>query len=535
MRMFHTLRTVGLRIALRSLGLPLVAVLLVQCTAPISVRIEKPVPPVGAPVRANDRGRQLAVVQSAYQRILAGDHSAIPMYNYEVARLIENLERTGVNPWSAPVSIVGDSGIRQLVGRLPVGLLPHQDHFIPTDTLAFKGEDAVFPSIVRGIGAPVVAVSTAQNFAQLSRQIHRKKLPVRNLTAIVRFKNDTATIELIDPYQTESIDLVGRRWPLAADYGAAVMLALSRGRVDKLGIVRLLRPFHYDDTIHLNFLQPYDPKRIPVVLIHGLDSTPATFAPMFFKLLEDPEIRAHYQFWVFSYPSGYPYPYSASVLRKELDRVDREFPDHRDMVVIGHSMGSMISRLLVTDPGDQIWRDIFGKSVAETKISGASRQILEDSVVFRARDNISRVVFISGPLRGSDLATNWFGRYFAKLVRLPATMADIRDAAISSVVDPAARGITKFPNSMDTLRPNNYFVQEVNKFPIEEDVIYHTIAGDRGRGDAPNSSDGVVPYWSSHLDGAASEKIVPSGHSAHRNPEGIQEVRRILLLHLKSL
>jgi hypothetical protein len=58
--------------------------------------------------------------------------------------------------------------------------------------------------------------------------------------------------------------------------------------------------------------------------------------------------------------------------------------------------------------------------------------------------------------------------------------------------------------------------------------------GDRGRGDTPNSSDGVVPYWSAHLDGAQSEKIVPSNHSTPLNPEAIAEVRRILHLHLKS-
>jgi len=63
-------------------------------------------------------------------------------------------------------------------------------------------------------------------------------------------------------------------------------------------------------------------------------------------------------------------------------------------------------------------------------------------------------------------------------------------------------------------------------------VPYHSVIGDRGLGDTPNSSDGVVPYWSSHLKGAKSEKIVPSGHGAHENPEGIAEFRRILKLHL---
>jgi hypothetical protein len=56
----------------------------------------------------------------------------------------------------------------------------------------------------------------------------------------------------------------------------------------------------------------------------------------------------------------------------------------------------------------------------------------------------------------------------------------------------------------------------VNKLPITRGIPYHSIIGDRGGGDTPNSSDGVVPYWSSHLDGAQSELIVNSDHGAPR-------------------
>ena len=90
---------------------------------------------------------------------------------------------------------------------------------------------------------------------------------------------------------------------------------------------------------------------------------------------------------------------------------------------------------------------------------------------------------------------------------------------------------TRIPNSIDTLSPSNRFVREVNKIPVVPSVPFHTIEGDRGRGDAPNSSDGVVPYWSSRLAGTQSELIVPSNHSAPRNPQAIAEVRRILRLH----
>jgi hypothetical protein len=71
----------------------------------------------------------------------------------------------------------------------------------------------------------------------------------------------------------------------------------------------------------------------------------------------------------------------------------------------------------------------------------------------------------------------------------------------------------------------------INKIPIVPGIPHHTIQGDRGKGDTPNSSDGVVPYWSSHMEGAQSECIVPSDHSAHQNPKAFDEVARILKLN----
>src|SRR5262249_25989130 len=90
----------------------------------------------------------------------------------------------------------------------------------------------------------------------------------------------------------------------------------------------------------------------------------------------------------------------------------------------------------------------------------------------------------------------------------------------------------RMPNSVDTLEPNDRFVEAVNKLPITPGIPYHSIIRDRGRGDTPNSSDGVVPYWSSHLQGAQSELIVNSDHAAQYDPEAIREVDRILKLNL---
>ena len=67
--------------------------------------------------------------------------------------------------------------------------------------------------------------------------------------------------------------------------------------------------------------------------------------------------------------------------------------------------------------------------------------------------------------------------------------------------------------------------------PYKKGVIYHSVIGDRGKGDTPNSSDGVVEYWSSHQQGAASELIVPTDHSSYKHPKAVEDLRRILRQH----
>jgi hypothetical protein len=142
------------------------------------------------------------------------------------------------------------------------------------------------------------------------------------------------------------------------------------------------------------------------------------------------------------------------------------------------------------------------------------------------------VIFISAPLRGSDLARNPLGRIGSSLVKAPATLLSAGNAVLKiTTFQSGDLKLKRIPNSVDTLAPNNRFVKAINTIPLTPGIPYHTIMGDRGKGNAPNSSDGVVPYWSSHMEGAKSELIVPSAHPAHQNQEAIEEVRRILALN----
>jgi len=263
----------------------------------------------------------------------------------------------------------------------------------------------------------------------------------------------------------------------------------------------------------------------------------ATWAPMLNALRGDPDIRRHYQFWFYSYPSGYPYPYSATIFRERLDAIRAQYPNHKKIVLIGHSMGGCISRLMITDSGDQLWLKLFGKPPAQTSLSPHARELVSSALLFRHRDDVGRVIFIAAPLRGSHLASNWLGRIGSSLVRTPKTLLKVGDDVLSTMASREGElKLNRLPNSVDTLAPNNRFVQAIGTIPITPGIPYDVICGDRGKGGnkdqtKPEMSDGIVPYWSSHLEGAQSELIVPSSHSAHQNPQAIAEVMRILKAH----
>jgi hypothetical protein len=155
--------------------------------------------------------------------------------------------------------------------------------------------------------------------------------------------------------------------------------------------------------------------------------------------------------------------------------------------------------------------------------------LFTQELFFRHRPEVGNVIFIAAPLRGSNLASGWLGRIGSSLIRAPrAFLYAGRELVRITDAKEGELKLKRLPNSVDTLAPNSRFVQAINTIPVTPGVPYYTIVGDRGKGDSPNSSDGVVPYWSAHLEGAKFERVVPSGHMAHQDPQAIEEVRRIL-------
>lgn len=457
------------------------------------------------------------------------DAAAENIYNFSVARAVENVERAKIQPWRHKIDIVNDGSNYTLTTPKSIDSEHDPDRYelLPTDTLQISGKFFRTRTTVRGIGAPLVAVGRTED--PQFRQHYKLRRVYAPVTAVIKFDGRRAELDFVDPFLTEHTSLGNHTSPLAVDLGAATAMLLVQERPDRLGFSRVVNPDTYANTTRLCQLQQFDPARTPVIFVHGLQETAASWAPMIDSLREDARIRAHYQFWFFSYPSGYPYPYSAMLLRRDLDGIERAFPGHKRIILIGHSMGGMISRLMITDARDTIWRIFFGTPPARTPLAGETRQLLEEALVFNHRPEVKRAIFISTPHRGSKLASGWIGRIGAGLVRTPRLLNSIYTSTKPFLItDSAARQLNRMPNSVDTLEPNDRFVEAVNRIPITPGIPYHSIIGDRGRGDTPNSSDGVVPYWSSHLDGAQSELIVHSDHGAQFNPDAIREVERIL-------
>ena len=467
------------------------------------------------------------------------DRLALRDYDFALSRVFSIIRDAHLDPWTHPLHVPAPGGGEYVLTQRPSAnrlWKPQEFDLIPADELNVRGKYVV-PRLTRqGIGASLVAVRTEQ-----APRIRQRFVPPRiylAVTAVAYLSGRRYEIEFIDPFSVETATLSGRRLPSGADFTAPLALALSRERPEKIGVPAMLDPERFANTARLMQVQPYDPQKIPVLLVHGLRGTPVTWVPMVNTIWADPVLRRNYQVWVFSYPSGYPIPYSALLLRRELDALNKAFPKHRPMILVGHSMGGIISRFMITDTnGDKVWRIFFGKPPAQTSLSPESKALLVEALVFKPRPDVARVIFISTPHRGSVIAQNPIGRIGSSIIRTPHPFVALGSEILQASVvqeDPAVMKLKRMPNSIDTLSPNDPLVKVIDSLPLAKGVPYSSIIGDRGRGDTPKSSDGVVPYWSSHLGGAKSEKIVPSDHGANENPEAIAEVVRILKEHIES-
>jgi pimeloyl-ACP methyl ester carboxylesterase len=356
-----------------------------------------------------------------------------------------------------------------------------------------------------------------------------------------------AVLELHDPVAEPDM-----RWqpapdapslPLAYDMTIGLARQFHEGNLDLIGALGVLYPSEYDSKTGIFMLDPYQPGKIPVVLVHGLMSTPGAWANAINELRGDPELRKRYQFWMFFYSTGNPILGSAARLRQALQTVREEFNPNNDdpafdrMLVIGHSMGGLLSRLMVSSSGDILWNAAANVPPDAIDLDPKLKQMLMESSFFEPVPSVNRVVFISTPHRGSPMGDDLIGRVASRLIRVPKEVLDIRSAlAKLQGAEGVAREFrsNRYATSVAQLGLENPVLRSIGRLPMKESIPYHSIIGYNGKAPLPDGSDGVVPYTSAHMEGALSELVVSSDHSAQETEMGIREMRRIMTIHFNE-
>ncbi|MCA9126544.1 MAG: alpha/beta hydrolase [Planctomycetales bacterium] len=412
-----------------------------------------------------------------------------------------------------------------------------------------------------GLGVPLIAVRKQGDPNDPREQYYPDGLsfPVTALLRVVNPNEATCSaanhrhhcvLELHDPLDSCDLSLGGRLVPLQTDLSTSLAYFLDspQFREKDQATLGLLDPQRTLKDRGVYMLEPFDPRRIPVVMVHGLWSSPVTWMPMFNDLRSFRELRENYQFWFYQYPTGQPFWNSATQMRQDLNELrDQLDPDRRYQaldytVLVGHSMGGLLSRMQTVDSQEQFWNILSDEPFEAVKGSPENINMLRKAAFFTASRDIKRVVTIGTPFRGSERAsdaTRWLAR---KLIRLPTMM-------VATATDLVNHNPGVFQNadllinstSIDSLSPDSPVFPALLRAPRAPWVEYHNIVGklpdqDGWFWDVQPTGDGVVDLSSAHMDDVATEIVVPAEHQTiHRHPKTILEVRRILREHLHAV
>ena len=347
-------------------------------------------------------------------------------------------------------------------------------------------------------------------------------------------------LQLFDPFRVSSIYVGDQQIDLERDNSATIAYRKSQDERDY--IEGFLQPGASDQNNGLFMIEPYQPGKIPVVFVHGLLSDPYTWANIANEMRADPELLARYQICGFKYATGEPFLSSAAALRRQLRQLQTQLDPHgsdpalSQIVLVGHSMGGLISKLQVTYSGTQLWDSVSKCRFDQIVTSAAARAGLAEAFFFEPSPSVARVVYIGTPHRGSPWAKRPIGRIGAKLVEEPEELQDFHDRLLRDNPGVFSREFTRrVPTSIDLLRPDSQLLAAIKQLPTHDRVQFHTIFGSGYHMLCAGDSDSVVPVKSARIGGNVTEKSIYAKHTKiHNDPVGISELLCILKRHLRE-
>jgi hypothetical protein len=204
------------------------------------------------------------------------------------------------------------------------------------------------------------------------------------------------------------------------------------------------------------------------------------------------------------------------------------------MVVAGHSMGGLLTRMMVTDSGLNLWNAVFSVPPDRLRASAENRATLTDMLIYRPVPFVRRAIFIAAPHRGSRLADEPIGRTVSRFIRPPEEQKTLIAALTADNGPDVFKGDffrSRSINGVGNLSVRSPVLLAVAELPVAPGVAHHTISF-HFAGLAP--TDLVVPAWSSFLGSGLSHAVLPGTHLSEQSPGTVAELRRILIEHLQT-
>jgi len=401
-----------------------------------------------------------------------------------------------------------------------------------------------------GLGAPATARVAAPASGEADLVGPRARVPVTVLLRLEGARRDLAgprrpgRLEVHVQSDREWTPIGGEHVPLETELTATLAAGLAESQFWKIELRRFFgRLSGLEAPPHLAAATPHHPGMIPVVFVHGTASSPGRWADMVNDLWSERFLRQHFEVWVFGYDTGNPVAYSARDLRRRLGQAVQQLDPGgqdaclREMVVVGHSQGGLLAKMTAIDTGDRLWNGVARRPLDELHLPAKERELVRGMMFLEPLPFVGRVVFIATPHGGSYQALRSLSGFIAGFVSIPGQMLRLSRDLVTLNPGAMRAHLTgdNVPTSINDMTPGSPFQKALHDIPVVPEVPAHSIVAVQGDGPVEEGDDGVVKYRSAHVDGVASELVVHSGHSTQSEPETIQEMDRILRLHVAEL
>ena len=401
-----------------------------------------------------------------------------------------------------------------------------------------------------GIGIPMVARRAPGKSFPLEQYFPAGGY-IAPITVYLRFDPDDPAISvervrvgLADTRLAEYVCFGRQTLPVAADFTAPYAVQVSRDHSRAAVRAALFGSSVPGSRLGITISAPWDPGKIPLVLIHGLASSAEAWRELTNDILGSEELRGRYQIIHYTYATNENVLATAARFRRELAEflavVKYDPSVSPKLVLIGHSMGGLLAKSVGVDSGSALWDAAFRVPVDSLRAPEASRKTFAEALYLKPWSSVGLIIFLGTPQHGSEAADGLLGRLSSSLLRLPSDYVNLaREIGLRDPQelqpDIRPRFTSGRMTSVESLSPRYPMMQAYGELPMVADIPFYSIIGTATHDAHGRASDGYVTVESARLAGSVSDTLLPIRHGQFDRAAPLNVIYRILREHADSV